>query len=150
MIHCHAKALPLRCLYSYRKPRWAEVGQTYIHIRRNCRFGFDSVRTSQTLNCWSRTKQRERLMRCIIYSPHWLRAICRSLSRVLSIYVHRRGAFGVARFDNLGDARAFTAWNEWQNRLHIFMYIYYPFVKHANMVAIGIKQMYSLWTLQQP
>ena len=37
---------------------------------------------------------------------------CRSLSRVLSIYVHRRGAFGVARFDNLGDARAFTLWNE--------------------------------------
>ena len=24
---------------------------------------------------------------------------------MLSIYVHRRGAFGVARFDNLGDAR---------------------------------------------
>ena len=37
---------------------------------------------------------------------------CRSLLRVLSIYVHRRGAFGVARFDNLGDARAFTLWNE--------------------------------------
>ena len=37
---------------------------------------------------------------------------CRSLSRVLSIYLHWRGAFGVARFDNLGDARAFTAWNE--------------------------------------
>ncbi|MGG6545002.1 UNVERIFIED_CONTAM: hypothetical protein NY100_06205 [Prevotella sp. 15_C9] len=37
---------------------------------------------------------------------------CRLLSRVFSIYVHRRGAFGVARFDNLGDARAFTLWNE--------------------------------------
>lgn len=23
-----------------------------------------------------------------------------------------RGVFGVARFDNLGDARVFTAWNE--------------------------------------
>ncbi|WP_236825090.1 hypothetical protein [Bacteroides zoogleoformans] len=51
-------------------------------------------------------------MRCIVYSPHWLWTIYRSLSRVLSIYVHRRGAFGVARFDNLGDARAFTLWNE--------------------------------------
>ena len=35
-----------------------------------------------------------------------------SLARVLSIYLHWRGAFGIARFDNLGDARAFTAWNE--------------------------------------
>lgn len=33
---------------------------------------------------------------------------CRSLSRVLSIYVHRRGAFGVARFDQ-NNAEACTA-----------------------------------------
>lgn len=32
--------LPLYCLYPYRKPRWAEVGQTYIHIRRNCTLWF--------------------------------------------------------------------------------------------------------------
>ena len=51
-----------------------------------------------------------------------------------------RGAFGVARFDNLGDARAFTAWNEWQNWLHVFMYIYQPFVNHANKVAVGKKK----------
>ena len=51
-------------------------------------------------------------MRCIVYSPHWLRAILSFVVKSASIYVHRRGAFGVARFDNLGDARAFTAWNE--------------------------------------
>ena len=50
----------------------------------------------------------ERLMRCIIYCPHWLRTFYRSLSRVHSIYLHWRGAFGVARFDKLGDARAST------------------------------------------
>ena len=32
----------------------------------------------------------------------------RSLSGVHSIYLHWRGAFGVARFDKLGDARAST------------------------------------------
>ena len=47
---------------------------------------------------------------------------------------------GVARFDNLGDARAFTAWNEWQDWLHVFMYIYQPFINHANMVAVGKKE----------
>ena len=67
--------LTLHCPYPYRKPRWAEVGQTYIHIRRNCTLWFWLVRTSQTLNCSSKTKQRERLMGCIIYSPHWLRTI---------------------------------------------------------------------------
>ena len=28
------------------------------------------------------------------------------------LYIHQSGAFGVARFDNLGNVRAFTAWNE--------------------------------------
>ena len=69
------KVLSLCRLYPYRKPQWAEVGQTYIHIRRNCTLWFWLVRTSQTLNCSSKTKQRERLMRCIIYSPHWLRTV---------------------------------------------------------------------------
>ena len=31
--------LNLYCLSPYRKLRWAEVGQTYIHIRRNCTLG---------------------------------------------------------------------------------------------------------------
>ena len=47
-------------------------------------------------------------MRCIVCSPHWLWTIYRSLSGVHSIYLHWRGAFGVARFDKLGDARAST------------------------------------------
>jgi hypothetical protein len=28
------------------------------------------------------------------------------------IYLHWRGAFGVARFDNPGNAKAFTLWSE--------------------------------------
>ena len=34
------KELPFQRLYPYRKPRGAEVGQTYIHIRRNCTLWF--------------------------------------------------------------------------------------------------------------
>lgn len=52
-------------------------------------------------------------MGCIVYSPHWLRTCLCSLLMEGELYTYIiRGAFGVARFDNLGDARAFTLWNE--------------------------------------
>ena len=69
------KVLSLYRLYPYRKPRWAEVGQTYIHIRRNCTLWFWRSKNLAVRAKLSRTKQRERLMRCIIYSPYWLRTI---------------------------------------------------------------------------
>ena len=72
------------------------------------RFGFDAIRTSQLQTDCQKQSNAERLMRCIIYCPHWLRTFYRSLSRVHSIYLHWRGAFGVARFGKLGDARAST------------------------------------------
>ena len=34
------KMLSLHGLYPHRKPQWAEAGQTYIHIRRNCTLWF--------------------------------------------------------------------------------------------------------------
>ena len=72
-----------------------------------------TIRELRKLICQSRTKQQETSHGCVLYTALIdFERFCRSLSRVLSIYVHRRGAFGVARFDNLGDARAFTAWNE--------------------------------------
>jgi hypothetical protein len=76
------------------------------------RFGFDAVRIWQFEQSCQKTKQRERLMRCIVYGRYWLRTTLLSAVGKAFIYLHRRGAFGVARFDNLGDARAFTAWNE--------------------------------------
>ena len=36
-----------------------------------------------------------------------------------------RGAFGVARFDNPGNARAYTQWNEQKVRLHVFRFVTY-------------------------
>ncbi len=51
---------------------------------------------------------------------HWVYYIQPSLYLIIkligkvmvSIYLHRRGANGVARFDRLGNARAFVEWNE--------------------------------------
>ena len=40
------------------------------------------------------------------------------------VYTHQRGAFDVARFDNLGNAKAFTQWNERQDWLHVFLCLY--------------------------
>lgn len=54
----------------------------------------------------------ERLMRCIIYSPHWLRTILLFVVKSAFIYLHWRGAFGVARFDLQGNAKAYRSWNE--------------------------------------
>ena len=68
--------------------------------------------TNCVVNCQILTRKKqsnaERLMRCIKYSPHWLRTFYRALSMMQSVYVHWRGAVGVARFDKLGDARAST------------------------------------------
>lgn len=49
---------------------WADI---YTYKGVTVRFGFDSVRIWQFEQKLSKTKQWERLMRCIIYSPHWLR-----------------------------------------------------------------------------
>lgn len=62
---------------------------------------------------------------------------CRSLSIELSIYLHWRGAFGVARFDKLGDARASTRGTSDKNRLRAFSYAFKPSINYVNMVAIG-------------
>ena len=40
-----------------------------------------------------------------IYSPYWLFVIIADKGK---LYTHQRGAFDVARFDNLGNAKALT------------------------------------------
>ena len=82
------KMLSLYRLYPYRKPRWTEVGQTYIHKRRNCTLWFWRHKNFATSNWLSKTKQRERLMRCIIYSHHWLRSILSSVVKEDDLYIY--------------------------------------------------------------
>ena len=50
------------------------------------------------------------------------------VGREEELYTHLRGAFSVARFDNLGNARAYESWNEHQDWLHVFyVYVNYNF-----------------------
>ena len=42
--------------------------------------------------------------------------------KAFPIYI-LRGAFDVARFDEQGNAKAFTLWNGQQDWLHVFMFI---------------------------
>ena len=43
------------------------------------------------------------------------------VGREEELYTHLRGAFSVARFDNLGNARDYKSWNEHQDWLHVFL-----------------------------
>ena len=56
-------------------PDGQRLGRHTYGIRRNCTLWFWRHKNFATSNWLSKTKQRERLMWCIIYSPHWLRAI---------------------------------------------------------------------------
>ena len=52
-------------------------------------------------------------MRCIIYSPLCLRMVLLFVGREGELYIYTGvGLSGVARFDKLGNARAFRTWNE--------------------------------------
>ena len=89
------KELILLRLCPYRKPRWAEVGQTYIHKGVTVRFGFDAVRIWQfEQSCQEQSNGNASWG--VLYTAliGFGRFYC-SLTRVLSIYLHWRGAFGV-------------------------------------------------------
>ena len=80
---------------------WADI---YMVKGVFVRFGFDAIRISQIQRQVKNQSNKERLMRCIIYSPYWLQSFHRLLPRGFSIYLHWRGAFGVARFALSGNA----------------------------------------------
>ena len=50
------------------KSQWEEAGFRFIHIRRNCTLWFWRHKNFATSNWLSKTKQRERLMRCNLYT----------------------------------------------------------------------------------
>lgn len=82
-------------------------GGVDLHIgkRRFVRFGFDELESRKFINK-SRTKQQRTPHEVYYIRSHSLQSISRLLPRVLTIYLHWRGAFGVARFDLSGNARA--------------------------------------------
>ena len=72
------------------------------------RFGFDCVRTSQLQTVCQ--KQSNGNASWDVYIQPSLVVCVYDLYGEL--YTHQRGAFGVARFDRHGNAKALTQWNE--------------------------------------
>ena len=91
------------------KPFGEAARQTDIHKGVTVRFGFDDRRTSQTLRIVK--NKATGTPRGVYYmhssSIHGIH--CRGFEGL--IYLHRRGAFSVARSDNPGNAKAFLSWN---------------------------------------
>lgn len=92
--------------------------KTHRHKRRTYALWFwlcvNLANSKQSVRNKATGTPREGYIECIIGS--WL---CYALC--WCEFQHTwRGAFSVARFDRLGDARAYTKWNEWQDWLHVF------------------------------
>ena len=69
------------------------------------RFGFD-VLESRKFKQIVKNKATGTPHGMYIYNPYWL--LSNEQKSIRLYYIHQRGAFGVARFDNLGNARALT------------------------------------------
>jgi len=83
----------------------------YIHRKAYLlHFGFDYIRTSQLLQRVVKNKATGTSLIGVLNAVIglWYHVYqCRCW-----LYIHRRGAFSVARFDNPGNAKAFIEWNE--------------------------------------
>ena len=82
----------------------------------------------------------ERLMRCIIYSSHWLRTIL--LFVVKSAFYILTLAWGFRRcsFRQLGRCQSLYTVERVTGLAPRFHVYNQPFVNHANMVAVGKKE----------
>ena len=66
--------------------------------------------------------------------------MCQEINGI-ELYIHIRGAFSVARFDNPGNAKAFLSWNEQHDRLHVFCICMHTiFLINRQEGAIGKKK----------
>ena len=135
--------LTLYRLNPCRKPEGQRLcGHVYIKGV-TVRFGFDAVRTSQLpTDCQKQSNGNAS------WGVFYTAVLASDGSAVLLprgriVYLHWRGAFGVARFDNQGNAKAFMAWNEWQDRLHAFR-IY----KRVDFVNEGVSWLHLLTELE--
>lgn len=95
------------------------MGRGTIHIKAFTeRFGFDNVRISQVQTVRQRQSNGNAPWD-VLYIAHVI-PVSKKQDWVNHIHKHRRGAFDVARFDEQGNARAFTLWNGQQDWLHVF------------------------------
>ena len=81
------------------------MGGAHIYIKGvTVRFGFD-VLELRNFRQIVKNKATGTPHGMFIYNPHWLFVFRAEREK---LYTHQRGAFGVARFDNLGNAKALT------------------------------------------
>ena len=100
-------------------------------------FGVPQAR-KRTSNKLSKTKQWGRLTGCIIYSPHWLRTLW-FVGREGELYTHSRGAFSIARFDNLGNAKALTSGTSSRLAPRFLFFVYLRnIILTANQGVVGL------------
>ena len=88
-----------------------------------------TIRELRKLICQSRTKQQGTSHGCIVYSPHWLRLHFAFVAKRVFIYLHIRGAFGVARFGLTGQCEGLRIVERVTDWLHVFYFVYPPIKK---------------------
>ena len=91
--------------------RW----DTYILKAFSGRFGFDILRISQIRTNGQKQSNGNAPWRCRLYMFLTL------FIRVGHLYIHRRGAFSVARFDQLGRCESLQNVDRAQDWLHVFV-----------------------------
>ncbi|MBQ2366150.1 MAG: hypothetical protein II293_03215 [Bacteroidaceae bacterium] len=95
----------------------------WVHVHKGVtvRFGFDAVRTSQLqTNC---QEQSNGNAPWDVYIQSVL-AIDEMVNVFGVLYIHQRGAFSVARFDNLGQCEGLYSVERVTDWLHAFLYMY--------------------------
>ena len=81
-----------------------------------------TIRELRKLICQSRTKQQGTSHGCIVYSPHWLRLHFAFVAKRVFIYLHIRGAFGVARFGLTGQCEGLRIVERVTDWLHVLLF----------------------------
>ena len=82
-----------------------EAVGAHIYIKGvTVRFGFD-VLELRNFKLSVKNKATGTPHGMFIYNPHWLYVF---IAEKEKLYIHQRGAFGVARFDRQGNAKALT------------------------------------------
>ena len=122
-------------------------GGTDVHINKGVtvRFGFDAVRISQIQTVCQEQSNGNALWDVSYIQPFLALDRHYPLTRRRIISIHHRGAFSVARFDILGNARAFTAWNEDRTGSTFFFYMHPNLILTANQGVVGLLETYQLY-----
>ena len=95
-------------------------GGAHIYIKGvTVRFGFD-VLELRNFRQIVKNKATGTPHGMFIYNPHWSYVFMTSKG---NLYTHQRGAFDVARFDNLGNAKALTRGTSDRTGSTFFMHI---------------------------